>query len=68
MEAARKVTIILSKDLLKKAKSYTGEGLTPTIRRGLELIAAGHAYDGLRRLRGKVRLNVNLKRLREDRN
>lgn len=67
MEAARKITVILPEDLMEKAQSYTGEGLTPTIRRGLELIAAGHAYDRLRSLRGKVRLAINLKKLREDR-
>lgn len=67
MEAARKITVILPEDLVEKAQNCTGEGLTPTIRRGLELIAAGHAYDRLRSLRGKLKLNINLKKLREDR-
>lgn len=67
MGAARKITVILPEELMEKAQSYTGEGLTPTIRRGLELLAAGHAYDRLRSMRGKVKLAVNLKKLREDR-
>lgn len=67
MNAARKITVILPEKLLKDAQKVTGEGLTPTIRRGLELVSAGQAYDGLRRLRGKVKFPISLKRLREDR-
>ena len=45
----------------------SGEGITQTVRRGLELVAAGRAYEELRRLRGKVRLGIDLEALREDR-
>lgn len=38
----------------------------PTIRRGLELVAAGEAYRGLRRLKGKVSLSIDLDTLRDD--
>ncbi len=67
MEAARKITIIVPNNLLKKAQAATGEGITPTIRQGLELVAAGKAYEKLRRLRGKVKFSINWKSLREDR-
>ncbi len=67
MESARKVTLLLPEGLLNKAQQATGLGITPTIRKGLELVAAGPAYDKLRRLRGKVKLSLNLKELREDR-
>ncbi|MBI2345781.1 MAG: hypothetical protein HYV03_02630 [Deltaproteobacteria bacterium] len=67
MEAARKITVQLPSRLLRKAQAATGTGLTPTVRQGLELLAAGGAYDRLRRLRGRVRFSINLRRLREDR-
>jgi hypothetical protein len=63
----RKVTVLLPADLVKRATKATGQGLTPTIRKGLESIAAGEASDGLRRLRGKVKLSLNVEELRQDR-
>lgn len=67
MDAARKVTVELPEDLLQKAQRSTGKGITATIRQGLELVAAGRAYDELRKLRGKVEFSIDLKSLREDR-
>ena len=64
---ARKITIHVDKDLLRRAQAQTGEGVTATIRQGLELVAASEVYERLRALRGKVRFSVNLKALREDR-
>jgi hypothetical protein len=67
MAAARKVTVEVPSELLRKAQKSTGKGVTATIRRGLELVATGHAYEQLRRLRGRVKVSVDWKRLREDR-
>jgi hypothetical protein len=50
MKAAHKVTVQLPDELLHKAQAATGAGITQTIRRGLELVAAGRAYEDLRRL------------------
>lgn len=66
MAGQRKVTVEVPEDLLERAQRSTGEGITATIRRGLELVAAGRAYEDLRALRGKVRLRIDLERLRED--
>ncbi len=66
MRAARKITVEVPADLLRKAQESTGAGLTATIRRGLELVAASRAYEDLRRLRGRVKFSVNWKRLRQD--
>jgi hypothetical protein len=63
----RKITLEVPEDLLERAMESTGEGVTRTVRRGLELVAAGRAYDELRQLRGKVKLGVDLEALREDR-
>ena len=43
------------------------EGITGAVRRGLELVAVGRACDELRKLRGKVRLGIDLEQLREGR-
>jgi hypothetical protein len=65
--AARKITIHVDRALLRRAQRCTREGVTATVRRGLELVAAGEAYDRLRALRGKVAFSVDLKALRQDR-
>jgi hypothetical protein len=65
--APRKITIEIPGELLRKAQKSTGEGITATIRRGLELVAARQAYEGLRRLRGRVKFSVDWQRLRQDR-
>lgn len=67
MSAARKVTVKPPADLLDRAQRSSGQNLTATIYQGLMLVAAGRAYEGLRRLRGKVRFSIDLARLREDR-
>jgi hypothetical protein len=63
----RKITVEVPVELLERALEATGDGVTATIRRGLELVAAGQAYESLRALRGKVKLGIDLARLREDR-
>ena len=67
MAAIQKVTVQVPSDLLRRATKSTGEGLTATVRRGLELVAARGAYEQLRGLRGKVKFSINLSSLREDR-
>ena len=67
MQTAKKITIQVPEHLLRKAQKATGTGITPTVRQGLELVAAGRAYKELQRLRGKVRFSINVKSLREDR-
>ena len=63
----RKITVEIEEDLVDRALRSSGEGVTATVRQGLELVAAGRAYEGLRALRGKIRLSLDLERLREDR-
>jgi len=66
MRVNRKITLELPEDLLRKAQRCTGEGLTATVRRGLELLAASTAYTELHKLRGKVKFSIELKQLRND--
>jgi hypothetical protein len=66
LEEMQKVTVMLPKTLVQKATRATGVGITPTIRKGLEAMAASEAYERLRKLRGKVRLSINVEELRRD--
>ena len=66
MSHSRKITLEIPEDLLRKAQESTGEGVTATVRRGLELLAASTAYTELRQLRGKVKFSIRLKELRKD--
>ncbi len=67
MEVVKKVTVNIPSALLARAQKATGTGITPTIRQGLELAAAGQAYRSLRGLRGKLKIDIDLSALREDR-
>lgn len=67
MNAGRKITVIVPDDLVRRARRVTGLGVAPTVRRGLELVAAGETYAKLRGLRGKLKLELDIDRLREDR-
>jgi len=62
----KKLTVEVPEDVLERAISATGQGITPTIRKGLELVAASRAYAQLRSLKGKVKFSIRLSRLRED--
>ena len=67
MSVARKITVHVPEDLLARAQGSTGAGITETVRRGLQLVAASETYRKLRALRGKVKIAVDLDELREDR-
>jgi hypothetical protein len=54
MEAARKITVEVPADLLRKAQEASGSGITQTVRTGLELIAASRTYARLLQMRGKI--------------
>lgn len=58
---------MLPKDLLMRALKASGEGITPTLRKGLELVAAKDSYEKLLRLKGKLDLGIDLTELRKDR-
>jgi hypothetical protein len=62
----QKITVMLPQDLVEQATKVSGKGLTPTIREGLEKVLAAEAYQQIRRLRGKVKLSINVDELRED--
>lgn len=63
----QKITVEIPRDLLQRAQGETREGVTATVRTGLELVAAQRAYRGLRALRGKVKFSRDPATLRADR-
>lgn len=67
MRTARKITVEIPAELLKKAQRASGSGITETVRTGLQLVAATRAYARLRGFRGKVRFSRTLEELKADR-
>jgi hypothetical protein len=67
MVTARKITVEVPLELLKKARRAGGTGITQTVRTGLQLVAASRTYLRLRQLRGKVRFTRTLAELKADR-
>jgi hypothetical protein len=67
MQTARKITVEVPEELLEKAQEASGEGITQTVRTGLQLVAASRTYARLRQLRGKVRFTRTLAELKADR-
>jgi len=67
VKPARKITVEVPAELLEKAQRAGGTGITQTVRTGLQLVAASHAYARLRQLRGRVRFSRTLAELKADR-
>ncbi len=67
MKAEKKITVMLPEDLLERALKASGEGITPTLRKGLELVAAKDSYKSLLGLKGKFDLKLDLDESRKDR-
>jgi hypothetical protein len=60
----KKITLYVPTDLLNEALKSGGDNLTQTVRKGLSLIAARKAYDGIRKMRGKVKFSISLDAMR----
>ncbi len=67
MKTTQKITAHVPVELLHRARAATGKGITETVRLGLDMLASAKAAEGLRRMRGKLRLDLDLAELRRDR-
>jgi hypothetical protein len=67
VKTSRKITVELPEKLLELAQEASGEGITQTIRIGLQLVAASRTYARLRQMRGKVRFSRSAAELKADR-
>ena len=63
-ERMKKLTILVPQDLLRRAQRATKGGATPTVRKGLELLAAHDVYDRLLALEGKVKFGLTWQEMR----
>jgi hypothetical protein len=67
MAKTRRVTANLPGDLLQDAMEVTGQGITPTLVTGLQLVRNRRAYEKAMALRGRIHLDVDLVQSRERR-
>ena len=67
MGRTKKITIEVPEALLRRAQKVSGEGLTATVRQGLEMLADSVVYDRLLDLKGKVHVQYDIEALRRDR-
>lgn len=65
MAQSRRITANLPDDLLQDAMKVTRSGITDTLVEGLRLIRRARAYEKAMALRGKLRLDIDLKASRE---
>lgn len=65
--STQKITAHIPKALLRAAQESTGMGITETVKAGLKILAAQKAFEDLRLMRAKVRLNIDIAELRKDR-
>lgn len=66
MGAAKKITIVVDNDLLRDAQGASGLGVTEVVREGLRAIMERRASRELRRWRGHVQLELDVRALREE--
>jgi hypothetical protein len=63
----RKITLWVPTQLLEEALASGDGNITETVKKGLSLLAASKAYAELKKMRGRVKLRLNLAELRADR-
>ena len=60
-EPTKKITVNIPESLLRSAISATGQGITETIVEGLREIEKREKRTALQQLRGKLKLQLDLK-------
>lgn len=63
-DAVKKVTVNLPEELLERAKRLTGKGITETLIDGLHELERERKLSALRKLKGKVRFELELDKTR----
>ncbi len=67
MLKTKKYTLQLPVQLVETAMLQTRQGITSTVRKALEVVAAWEAYDTLKKFKGKYKYTLNYKEGRADR-
>ena len=65
MNRTRRVTANLPAELLDRACRVTGKGITDTLVQGLELVRRSDAARKAARLKGRLRLDIDIDTSRE---
>jgi len=65
LKAVKRITANLPEDLLEEALEATGQGITETLIQGLQLVKRSKAYEKGMKLKGKLKLDLDLDTLRE---
>ena len=65
MAESQKITVNVPTDVLDEARRITGKGITATIVDGLRELQRSSKRSALRRLRGKVRFELDLENTRQ---
>jgi len=55
----KRVTANLPQELLERAQAVSGEGITETLIKGLELVCRAEAITLARKLKGKISLEMD---------
>lgn len=66
MSEMQNITVTVPASLLRTATNATGKGVTETVREALKDLAHREACRRIRAMRGKLKLDIDLKALRED--
>ena len=67
MKTPRKITVVAAEKLIEKVQEVTKVAVAPTVRAGLQILAASQVYDRLRGYKGKVRFSRTADKLKVDR-
>ena len=62
----QKITVNVPESVLADALAVTGEGITQTVREGLERVARSRVYKQLGRMHGSSKIDLDIEALRED--
>jgi hypothetical protein len=63
----QKITVKVPTELLERAQKISGTGISDTIRKGLEILAAHWAYEQRLRKEDKLKASIDRRDLRKDR-
>jgi len=65
MDRIKRITANLPEDLIKEAVSVTGKNLTDTLIEGLRMVKRTAAFEKAQKLKGKLKLEIDLGTSRE---
>lgn len=65
MDKIKRITANLPLDLIRQATSITGKNLTDTLIEGLQLVKRTAAFEKAQKLKGQLKLDIDLDVSRE---